>query len=241
MFRRFLLSVPAKIFFVFNYENREGRVVRTVEKIAFHYVILSTGERGNEFQNCVPFGITVIASVIDAEGKHAAGFEDFEGFSDCGNARFCPGKNIVVSAGEPAEIENDAVRAVGFGVFIDVAVAGADDLAHLGKSVLIKIRFGGINGVLLNIHCEKAAAFSGKFAEIDGIVSVSGSCVYAKITGFDMHFQNLMNYAEGAVFAEHKNLRNVEISFIILIQNGDYVKKISDFIMKKNTQGYKEL
>ena len=56
-----------KIFFVFNNKNREGRVVRPVEKITFHNVILRAGKRFYKFKNCVPFGIAVVPSVINAK------------------------------------------------------------------------------------------------------------------------------------------------------------------------------
>ena len=62
-----------KIFGIFYNKDGEGRFVRSVEKFAFHNVILRTGKRFYKLKNCVPFGITVIASIINTEGKKTAG------------------------------------------------------------------------------------------------------------------------------------------------------------------------
>ena len=192
-----------KIFFVFNNKNREGRVVRPVEKITFHNVILRAGKRFYKFQNGVPFGITVVPSVINAKGKKTARLKNFKRFLNCGNGSFGPCENVVASARKPAEIEHNAVGTVRFCKFIDFAVAGAENFAHFGKSVLGKICFGGFNGLRLNIHRKNVSVFTAKLAKINGIVTVSGSCVNAEITGFNMHFKNFVNYSKSAVFAEH--------------------------------------
>lgn len=225
---RFLSLISAKIFFILNYENRERRIVRPIEKITFHNVILRPGKGRNEFKYSISFGIAVVAAVINAKGKHSAGLKDIKGFFYGGDACFRTGKNIVASTGKPAKIKNNAVCAVRLCEFIDIAVAYADNLAHFRKTVLFKIFLGGIHRILLDIHGEQMSFFSGKFTKIYGIMSVAGSGVNAKITWLYMHFKNFVYYTEGAVFAEHKNLQKGRNSYIILIQQSFYVKKINE-------------
>lgn len=215
------------LFSFFHNKNWERWVVFSVQKVAFHDGIVSGIQFGQEREDSVPFRISVIPPVIKAKCQKSAGFQDVKGLLNSGDAGFRTGKNVVISAGEPAEIKDDGVGAFRFGDGIHVAVAHAKDFGTVGKAVLKKILLRAQNGVRLDVHGDNFSAFTDKLAKENGVVTVSGGGINTKISRFYMETKHFMNDIQSAPIAEHEKT-SCKFFFSYLNMKADFLSRKSE-------------
>ena len=96
-----------------------------------------------------------------------------------------------VAAGQAAEVEHHAVHALCIGVTLHIGVAVQMDL---GLQTLLRQQCAGlVDGILLNVKCQNAAALAGQAAQQGGVPAAAGRGINADGTRFYVLPQKFMN------------------------------------------------